>query len=345
MEETEKIDFLSSCTSGGCGAKIGSEELKKFLSEMPVFEDENLLVGFNTSDDAAVYKLSDTHAIISTTDFFSPMVNSPYSFGKIAAANAMSDVYAMGGDVLLALNIVCFPQKMDKSILSEILKGGAEKIAEAGAFLSGGHSIYDHEPKYGLAVTGTVHPKNILKNNTANVGDYLILTKPLGVGLILSAMRVDMIADDLVQNAILNMERLNKYSAEKMKKYSVSACTDVTGFGLLGHAFEMTRDDISIVIDAEQLPILEGALQSASDFCMTSAAQRNRNFLQDKIIFEDIEDEIQEVMFDPQTSGGLLISINPNDASKLLEEIKKDDTDANIIGEVVNRKENSIIVN
>lgn len=339
------MDFLSQCTSGGCGAKIGPNELAGFLTNLPKFSDEKLLVDFEASDDAAVYQLSEELALISTVDFFSPMVEDPRTFGRIAAANAMSDVYAMGGKVLFALNLVCFPEKMEKQKLSEILIGGAEKLKEANASLAGGHSIYDHEPKYGLAVTGQVDPQKIIHNNTPKVGDVLILTKALGVGLIQSAVRGGLSSKKAESAAIASMERLNKYAAEKMAYFPVHACTDVTGFGLLVHALEMAGENVTLIIGTEQLPLLPEAYHYAEEFLATAAGQRNRQFIEQKIDLTSTTPAFQEILFDPQTSGGLLISVAAEKALACLEAIQKDDPVAAIIGEVcVKESDQSIIL-
>ncbi|WP_207695574.1 selenide, water dikinase [Enterococcus sp. DIV0212c] len=338
------MDFLSQCTSGGCGAKIGPDELAGFLSKLPKFSDDKLIVDFDSADDAAIYQISENLALISTVDFFSPMVEDPRTFGRIAAANAMSDVYAMGGEVLFALNLVCFPEKLDKQVLSEILYGGAEKLKEAQASLAGGHSIYDHEPKYGLAVTGQVDPQKIIHNNTPKVGDVLILTKALGVGLIQSAVRGGVATRKAEQAAIASMERLNKYAAEKMRAFSVNACTDVTGFGLLVHASEMAGETVTFVIDTEQLPLLPEAYMYAEEFLATAAGQRNRQFMEEKIDLTNVKPAFQELLFDPQTSGGLLLSIPAEQAVECLESIQKDDPIATIIGEVCEKESNQSII-
>ncbi|EOL43511.1 selenide, water dikinase SelD [Enterococcus caccae] len=338
------MNFLSQCTSGGCGAKIGPNELAEFLKSLPKFSDEKLLVGFDASDDAAVYQLSEELALISTIDFFSPMVEDPRTFGRIAAANAMSDVYAMGGKVLFALNLVCFPEKMDKRKLSEILIGGAEKLEEANASLAGGHSIYDHEPKYGLAVTGQVDPRKIIHNNTPKIGDVLILTKALGVGLVQSAVRGGLACKEAKAAAIASMERLNKYAAEKMGKFPVHACTDVTGFGLLVHALEMAGENATLVIDAAQLPLLPQAYYYAEEFLATAAGQRNRQFMKSKVDLSAVSPAYQEILFDPQTSGGLLISVKAEKALECLETIQKDDPVAAIIGEVCEKESSQSII-
>jgi selenide,water dikinase len=338
------MDFLSQCTSGGCGAKISPQELSGFLSNLSKNTDANLLVGFEAADDAAVYRLTDDVAIISTVDFFSPMVDDPYTFGKIAAANALSDIYAMGGEVLYALNLVCFPEQMDKNMLAEILAGGAAKLQEAGASLAGGHSIYDHEPKYGLAVTGRANPQKILQNHTAQVGDVLILTKGLGVGLIQSAVRGEVASKVAATAAIQSMERLNKYAAEQASHYPVHACTDVTGFGLLGHALEMAGTEVTLVIDTEQLPLLPEAYQYAEAFLATAAGQRNREFVADKVELSAVLPALQEILFDPQTSGGLLLSVAPEASADCLAAIQQTDPVAAIIGEVCENIANQPVI-
>ena len=338
------MSLLSECTSGGCGAKIGPGELGTLLSALPKTHDPALLVGFDASDDAAVYRLSDDVAIVETVDFFTPMLEDAYTFGKIAAANALSDVYAMGGKPLFALNLVCFPQRMDKAILAEILKGGAEKVAEAGAVIAGGHSIYDHEPKYGLAVTGSVQPRHILHNDTCRDGDALILTKALGVGLVMSAERAGQASGADYDAAVASMQRLNRYAAEKLAGYPVSACTDVTGFGLAAHAAEMAGAAHTVYLNADSLPVLPGAAAAAREFLATAAAQRNRNHMEGKVDISAVAAVAAELVFDPQTSGGLLISVPAESAEALCAAIQKDDPAAAIIGAVAPRGEYPVVV-
>jgi selenide,water dikinase len=347
---TEKIEsLLANCTSGGCGAKIGPGELSTLLGKIPAVKDERLLVGFDCSDDAAVYALDDgaSHgdamAIVSTVDFFSPMIDDPFVFGQIAAANALSDIYAMGGKPFLALNLVCFPEKFPKSILADILAGGADKIAEAGAVLGGGHSIYDKETKYGLAVNGFVERKNLVRNNTPRVGHSLILTKPLGVGIVMAAQRVGMASADAMEKAVNSMRRLNRYAAEKFRGFNISACTDVTGFGLLCHLLEMCGDSVSAEIWPEALPLINEAASYADDFLLTAAAQRNRNHFGKRGQAEKLPFAVQELMFDPQTSGGLLICVDSEQSRQLLDAIQKDDPDARIIGRIINHHDDIII--
>jgi selenide,water dikinase len=338
------MSLLSNCTSGGCGAKIGPGELGEILAGIRVKTDPALLVGFRSRDDAAVYRISENSALVSTADFFSPMVDDPFLFGKIAAANALSDIYAMGARPLYALNLICFPQKLDKGILEEILAGGAEKALEADTVIAGGHSIYDHEPKYGLAVTGMVDPRLVIRNNTCREGDALILTKALGVGLIMAALRAGEAEEGMVKAAADSMERLNRYAAEKFSGFPVHACTDVTGFGLAVHAAEMAGDDFTLIINGDSLPLLEGALGFAKNYYATAAGQRNRNFMAHRIDTSGIDPAMEEIIFDPQTSGGLLISVAPGDARALCDKIKEDDPAAAVIGEVCPRENCSVAV-
>jgi selenide,water dikinase len=337
------VSLRSNCTSGGCGAKIGPGELSSLLEKFQFPQDDRLLVGFDCSDDAAVFALDSERAIVSTVDFFSPMVDDPFTFGQISAANALSDVYAMGATPLLALNLVCFPEKLPKSVLTDILRGGADKIAEAGAVLGGGHSIYDKETKYGLAVTGLVDKKRVIRNNTPQSGHHLILTKPLGVGIIMAADRVSAADADAVRKAINSMRRLNRYAAEKMPGHAVSACTDVTGFGLLCHLLEMCGDSASAEIWPEKLPIFNEAAAYAENFMLTAAGQRNRNHFTGNGQVDRLPFAQQELLFDPQTSGGLLICVDPGQSHELLAAIQKDDPAAQIIGRILPHQNEKII--
>ncbi len=334
---------FAECSSGGCGAKIDPETLHSILSTLPKPKQENLLVGYEGSDDAAVYELDNENCIISTLDFFSPMVTDPFDFGRIAAANALSDIYAMGGEVLFALNIVCFPEKLPKEILEQILKGGSEKVIEAGAVVAGGHSIYDKEAKYGLSVTGKASKHSIIKNNNPQIGHKLILTKALGVGIILAAHRADLASSLAYEAAISSMVQLNKYAASHMQHFTISACTDITGFGLLCHLLEMCNEKVSISITPSSLPILPEALNYANDFIFTAAGQRNRNHFACAGKVDELSFGLQEVLFDPQTSGGLLIAVDSSQAQTLLSQIQVKDPAAAIIGEVLPKQEQSIL--
>lgn len=334
---------MAQCTSGGCGAKMGPDELAGYLRALPTVDDPRLLVGFAAADDAGVFQASPELAVISTADFFPPMVDEPFLFGRIAAANALSDIYAMGGQPIMALNLVAFPQSADREILAEIMRGGAETLREAGVALAGGHSIYDPQPKYGLSVTGLARPDRILRNNTCREGDCLVLTKPLGVGLILSASRVGLAEAEAYDAAVAAMTRLNKYAAEKLPPFPVSACTDVTGFGLLAHAAEMAGADRTLVIDADSLPLLPRAREYAAEFMATAAGQRNRNHLAGTADVRGIDAALQEALFDPQTSGGLLISVPCSHAEALLAALRRDDPAAAVIGQVEARGKNAVV--
>jgi len=296
-----------------------------------------LLVGFNSSDDAAVYRLDDKCCLLSTTDFFPPMVADARTFGRITAANALSDIYAMGGKPLYALNIVCFPQALDRRLMQEILAGGAEKCEEAGALLVGGHSIYDEGIKYGLAVTGIVDIDGVYRNNTPKEGDKLILTKPLGVGIITAAYRDGEADDSDVSEAIMSMERLNKYAAIKMAGYNINACTDITGFGLIAHLLEMTAGNVSAGIYYDNLPYLRNVKRYIEDDWITGGGKRNRKFVGARVDTSKLPLWISELMFDPQTSGGLLISVDNEQAEDLLIDIRADDPMAAIVGEIKQR--------
>ena len=333
------------CKSGGCTAKLGAGILSRVLEQLPRGpENPNLLVGYDSKDDAAVYKMSEDTAFVQTLDFFPPMVDDPYIFGKIAATNALSDIYAMGGEVKTALNIVCFPEKMDLNILGEIMRGGAEKVIEAGGTLAGGHSIADTDVKYGLSVTGIVHPDKIYTNNGARPGDALILTKRLGVGIICTANRVGESSAEAMEAVIESMTTLNKYAAECCKTFEIHACTDVTGFSFLGHLHEMMDGRNSCHIYADQMPIFEEALRHADEFLLTAAGQRNRNFTGPYVRFENISFAMEEILFDPQTSGGLLIALAKEDAPALLEQLQETGAPARIVGEVTEKADIEILV-
>ncbi|MBS5142472.1 MAG: selenide, water dikinase SelD [Firmicutes bacterium] len=339
---SDKAEF---CKNGGCTAKLGAGVLSHILSRLPKGPaDEQLLVGYDSKDDAAVYQVSSDTAIVQTLDFFPPMVDDPYLFGQIAAANALSDIYAMGGEVKTALNIVCFPEHMDLNILGEILRGGSEKVIEAGGVLAGGHSIADADVKYGLSVMGTVHPDQLYANNRGKSGDMLILTKKLGVGIICTANRVKEASQKAMDEAVRSMTTLNRYAAEICRKYPVHACTDVTGFGFLGHLHEMLDDRLSCVIDVEKIPYIEEARQYADDFLLSAAGQRNRNFVQDHVTFEQIPFAMEEILFDPQTSGGLLLAVDPALAAELEEELQKAGLPARIVGKFLEKQEQEIMV-
>lgn len=341
MKEEQPIVF---CKGGGCTAKLGPGILARVLEKIPKTPDPNLLVGFDASDDAAVYRLTDELAIVQTLDFFPPMVEDPYIFGQIAAANALSDIYAMGGQVKTALNIVCFPEAMDLNVLGKILLGGSEKVREAGGVLAGGHSIADADVKYGLSVTGVIHPDRIRTNIGSHVGDALILTKPLGVGIVCTASRLGEASDSAMELAIRSMTTLNRWAAEIAGKYRIHGCTDVTGFGFLGHLCEMLGDNLGAEIDVSRIPFIPECPGYVEEFYLTAAAQRNRNHVQDKVKFEGVSFAMEEILYDPQTSGGLLFSIAPEDADQALEEIKALGLPCGIVGRITERGEKAAVV-
>jgi selenide,water dikinase len=283
-----------------------------------------MLVGTETSDDAGVYRLRPDLAIVNTVDFFTPIVDDPYIFGQIAAANALSDVYAMGGDPKTAMNIVCFPKgKMDIEILGEILKGGADKVKEAGAVVIGGHSIIDDELKYGMAITGVIHPDKILRNVGVQEGDALILTKPLGTGIVTTALKKGKASRDSVNAAVRAMTTLNAAASGIARNYPVHACSDVTGFGIMGHAAEMASgSSVTLVIESAKLPLLEDAPRLAEKGYVTGGCKRNQDYLKNKIEIEKtIREGLVQVAIDPQTSGGLLIALAKRHAGKLVEDL------------------------
>jgi selenide,water dikinase len=299
-------------------------------------------------DDAGVYKLSDELAIIQTIDFFTPIVDDPYDFGQIAVANALSDVYAMGGKPLTAMNVVCFPiNKLDISILKEILKGGVDKMMEAGVTLVGGHSIDDAELKYGLSVTGIVHPKRMITNAGAKVGDKLVLTKPLGTGIISTALKAGKASKETVAKITKYMASLNKKASELMQELEVHACTDITGFGLLGHACQLAQNSqVGMKVHSSSVPVFTEVVDFAKAGLCPGGLKRNREFYGKMVEFsKQVPDYIQDILFDPQTSGGLLISLAPEEAELLLERLKKAGiSEAAIVGEVISKPQGKILV-
>ena len=283
-----------------------------------------MLVGTETGDDAGVYRLRSDLAIVNTVDFFTPIVDDPYIFGQISAANSLSDVYAMGGDPVTCMNIVCFPKgKMDIEILGEILKGGAEKVKESGAVVIGGHSIIDEEIKFGMAVTGVIHPDKIFRNVGVQEGDVLILTKALGTGIITTALKKGKASDESVNEAVKSMTTLNAGASMVARKHSVHACSDVTGFGILGHALGMASGSgVTLVIESAKMPLLRGAPRLAEKGYITGGCKRNREYLSDKMtIDKSIREGLVEIALDPQTSGGLLLAVAKRHAAKLVEDL------------------------
>ncbi len=310
--------------------------------------DPNLLAGMERAEDAGVYKLTKNIAIIQTVDFFTPIVDDPYDFGQVAVANALSDVYAKGGKPLTAMNIVCFPIKqMDISVLRRILRGGVDKMREAGVLLIGGHSVDDPELKYGLSVTGVTHPKKVVMNNRARPGDKLILTKPLGTGIIGTAIKAGEVKPSLIKKLTQSMSALNKAASEAMMSVGVHACTDITGFGFLGHASEMLEDtEVGMVIDSSQVPFFPEARAFAEIGFVPGGMQRNRDYRKHMVnMRSSIPEYLQDILYDPQTSGGLLIAVSKTKASRLLKALNDVGVSAAaIVGEVVVHPKNMIVV-
>lgn len=344
MENEVKLTKLASCA--GCGAKVGAGTLAKMLESFKTHEDPRLIVGYDKSDDASVYVIDSETALISTTDFFPPIVDDPYLFGQIAAANALSDVYAMGGEPKLALNVFCLPEKMDKDTVHKILKGGYDKAYEAGAIITGGHTINGAEPIYGLAVSGFVHPDKVLINSNARPGDVLILTKKLGVGILTTAQKADLVSDELMELVYKQMATLNKAARDIMVKYPVNSCTDVTGFSLMGHSYEMSQgSNCTIHIEADKVPYFVDAYEMAQMGFIPAGAYRNREYVGEHVkVSEDISLAMTDILFDPQTSGGLLISVPQEYSEDLLEELKAVIPEAAIIGYVTELEDKNLIV-
>ena len=296
-------------------------------------DQPNLIVGLGVADDAAVYKLNDQQAIINTTDFFPPVVDNPYDYGAIAAANAMSDVYAMGGEVLFAMNIVGFPDDLDRSILQEILRGGAEKVAEAGAVIVGGHSVSDKEPKYGLAVTGMIHPDKVKVKGGGQPGDILLLTKPLGVGVVTTALKRGIAAAEHVAAATESMKKLNRAAAQVALAVEANAMTDITGFGLLGHGYEMaSKGGVAFEIDSNALPWVPGALEYGADGVFPGGNGRNEIHFHEHVTFgPQVDPLLREMLWTPETSGGLLVAVAPEQVQAFQAAM----TDAVVVGKVI----------
>ncbi|MGG0668035.1 selenide, water dikinase SelD [Lederbergia citrisecunda] len=338
MDTTNSVKLTSLTTKGGCGCKIGPADLSQVLQSLPPAAfDPNLLVGLDTSDDAGVYKLTDDIAIVQTLDFFTPIVDNPYDFGQIAATNAISDVYAMGGKPITALNIVAFPiSTLDKSILSDILRGAGDKLKEAGVTLVGGHSIDDQEPKFGLAVTGIVRPDKVRTNAGAKAGDKLVLTKPIGVGIYTTSLKHGALSNDETELVTSIMTTLNKTASEVMASFEVHAATDVTGFGLLGHATEMAKaSGASIRIFSEQVPILPRTKELAEAGRIPGGTKSNYAHVADTVTYSEKLDQLDHyILCDAVTSGGLLIAVSANEAEQLVDEMNNKGVNATIIGEV-----------
>jgi len=333
-----KIDLLKMVENGGCSAKISPVQLEEMLNYLPLPEDPNILVNIDTRDDAGVYKVNEQLALVFTTDFFPPVCSDPYEFGQIAAANSISDVYAMGGTPVIALNIMMFPSaKLPVEAYGDILKGGYDKASEAGIRIIGGHTIDDITPKYGLAVIGYIHPEKIITNSGAEPGDSLILTKPLGTGVILAAQRLNIGAASDVSDALRLMKLLNKSGAEIMVKYNIRGATDITGFGLAGHALKMAKaSSVSITLNMNRVPFIGNTYALLDQGCIPGAAFRNLDFAEKDTGFApDLDYNLKMAAFDAQTSGGLLISVPGRKEKELLLELKNSGlTSSAVIGSV-----------
>lgn len=342
METEVKLTKLAGCA--GCGAKVGAGTLVHLLEGFRTHTDPRLIVGYDKSDDASVYVLDENTALVQTTDFFPPIVDDPFLYGQIAAANALSDVYAMGGEPKLALNIMCLAQSMDDHAVQEILRGGYDKAYEAGAIITGGHTIQGAEPIYGLAVSGFVHPKKVLTNSGAKPGDVLILTKPLGVGVLTTAAKADLVEKSVLDRIYRQMAALNKAARDVMVKYPVHSCTDVTGFSLLGHSFEMAQGSgVSVHLRADDVPYHAEAYPLAEMGLIPAGAYRNRQYAEAGVCVKGkVSRTLQDLFYDPQTSGGLLFALPKQDAQGCLDELQQSVPEAKIVGYVTEKQEFSI---
>ena len=344
METKVKLTKLANCA--GCGAKMGAGTLAKMLEGFKTHSDPRLIVGYDKSDDASVYVLDNNTALIQTTDFFPPIVDDPYLYGKIAATNALSDVYAMGGEPKLALNILCAAEGMAEETIREILRGGYDAAYEAGAIITGGHTIRGAEPIYGLAVSGFAHPEKVLTNSNAKPGDVLILTKPLGIGILTTGAKAEMVEKEVMDRIYAQMATLNKAARDVMVQYNVHSCTDVTGFALMGHSYEMAQgSSCTIHIQVDKVPYHAEALELASMGLIPAGAYRNRAYAQAGVTVRgNISLALEDILYDPQTSGGLLFAIPEIEAEACLARLKQTVPQAAIIGYVTEKEDFDIIL-
>jgi selenide,water dikinase len=360
MPDVKTIRLTETVKAGGCASKLSPAILDKVLGKLPRQRDANVLVGFDHADDAGVYKISPDTALVQTVDFFTPMVDDPYSFGQIAATNALSDVYAMGGRPVTALALVCFPANGDLEVLEQILAGGLSKMVEAGCTIVGGHSIRDEESKFGYSVTGLIHPDGVFTNGGAKPGDRLLFTKAIGTGVISTAIKKGSAKQSSIDAAIRSMTTLNKVASEIIVKFCattnnegtgsspdsatssqrpVHSLTDVTGFGLIGHAREMAfASDVSLRFHISQIPLLDGALDCIRAGDIPGGLKNNRDFAECVVGYEeDVPDDLKTVLFDPQTAGGLLVAVDAERSADLLRELRSAGVPAAEIGEVLPR--------
>jgi len=343
-----KIDLLEMVEYGGCSAKISPRQLEEILKYLPLPSDPNILVDIDTHDDAGVYRVNDDLALVFTTDFFPPVCSDPYEFGQIAAANSISDVYAMGGDPVLALNIMMFPAaKLPMEAYAEILKGGFDKASEAGVRIIGGHTIDDFPPKYGLAVVGYIHPEKIISNAGARPGDILILTKPVGTGVIMAAQRLNMAPENDILEAKKQMKLLNKSGAGIMKKHGLKGATDITGFGLAGHALKMAKaSNATFAIEMKNVPLFGSVYDLIDQGCIPGASFRNLEYAEADTEFDGALDyNLKMLAFDAQTSGGLLMCVPPEKSDAVLSDLLAAGLDSSsIIGTVLPKGSKFIIL-
>ena len=334
-----KLTKLANCA--GCGAKLGAGTLAKMLEGFQTDADPRLIVGYDKSDDASVYVLDENTALIQTTDFFPPIVDDPFLYGRIAAVNAMSDVYAMGGEPKLALNILCAAEGMPEEAIREILRGGYDAAYEAGAIITGGQTIRGAEPIYGLAVSGFVHPKKVLTNSNAQPGDVLILTKPLGIGILTTAAKADMVDASVLNRIYAQMATLNKTARDVMVNYPVHSCTDITGFSLLGHGYEMAQgSNCTLHITVDTVPYHADALEFASMGLVPAGAYRNRQYAGPGVkLRREVSLAMQDILYDPQTSGGLLFALPEKDAEDCLRKLRDHIPQAAIVGYVTEKED------
>lgn len=344
-----KIDLLQMVENGGCSAKISPKQLEEFLKYLPLPADPNILVDIDTNDDAGVYRVNDDLALVFTTDFFPPVCSDPYEFGQIAAANSISDVYAMGGTPVIALNIMMFPaSKLPLQAYAEILKGGFDKATEAGLRIIGGHTIDDYPPKYGLAVVGYVHPEKIVTNSGARPGDLLVLTKPVGTGVILAGQRMKMASEDDVVLAKKHMKTLNRTGAEIMKKFKIKGGTDITGFGLAGHALKMAKaSNVTIELHPDKVPLIGETYRLVDEGCIPGASFRNLDFVENDMHSEaDLDYNLKMITMDAQTSGGLLMCVTHGICGQVIAELHSAGlNESAVIGNVTDKKDKYLYLN
>ena len=339
------FDLLTTVENGGCSAKIPAAILEKILSNLVQVKDENVLVDIDTHDDAGVYRIDDNLALIFTTDFFPPICSDPFEFGEIAAANSLSDVYAMGGEPFLALNIAMFPATIVPiEAYAQILEGAASVSAKANTIIIGGHTIDDYPPKFGLAVIGRVHPTKVITNTGLKPGEKLILTKPLGIGIIIAGKKLNLVSQNAYNEALSWMKTLNKEGATIMQEFNVTGATDITGFGLLGHALKMAKaSKVDLVIESREIPLIEESYQLVDDGCIPCAAFKNLEYIQSAIDFNDCDYNIKMILTDAQTSGGLLMGVKPENVENVLNSlIRAGFSCSKVIGEVIGAGEGNI---